>query len=768
MQAAGVWGKRRESPERKNTEEENKTSKQKEPQAEKEALIKAFHAFLDPFLLFLKNGDKEYRGIGDDAFLHDKEQIGAQQEVLERFWQKRDRNIDSYLKKHRNLSKEDRAVFQSWKKVRTMEYAAVETTDLGIALYRDGSVFEIVSAVPGQPLAPYLPGLTRAAVVPFAGKLFCPGFRIGLEETFDEGLKDRVKELAGKAREAGRWYQTLPEGGALQDPTKPAIAEKTVRTYACRIVPRKAKSVFRVIGISQDATFDSLAAIIQEEFGLGAETSYEFAFGRSIRDKGAIRLLSPEALRMADPFAAEPTNHLLRDAVQDLGPAFWFRYGEGEKWVFRVQVEGSVRCLADGLIDRGNWYWKEYEAEGTLEEKPGAARAAGKKDAAEQTEKAAAASPAENTQEEAGEDGQEFLERFHALYDPLLLSVKNGDKKWNCIPDEIFLHADSIFSQEYDQVSEELWRHMPKYVDAYLKKKKHLAQEAQNTLRSWRDLAEADYLAVERTQEGGFLYRDGNLFEVVNDKLPACRKSDLPTQVSGILLLFAGKLVVPCLLFYIYSMDEPVQRLAREKVKEAKKAGHCYRTFPEGKAPALSKEPPLGKELVLCYDMKVYPKGSGRQVYRQFRIACHATFDDLADAILEYFDFDWDHLYEFVFGKKIYQRRNFTIPCPEAKRGSWDHTSEDPDTTAELFDYIGGKGTSLLFHYDFGDDWVFQIHVNRLVGVLPQEGEDTDSAMVDLIASKGKIQQYPDWDDGEEVEEEDEDEDEGDDGEDLS
>lgn len=731
-------------------EKENNAGQQERPQADQHVLSNAFHALYDPFLLFWRNADQAFMGIDDDAFLKDPELMKARQEVMERFWQKRDQNIDNYLKKHKNLSREDRAVFQSWKKVRVMEYVVFEAADTGAALYRDGCVFEVISSVQNAALSPYLPGMTKVAVLPFGGKLFCPEFSIDPDVTLDPALKDRVRELVSQSREAGHWYQTIPTDGAPQDPTKPAIPEQTVRTFACRISPRKARLVYRVIQISQTAAFDQLAAVIREEFDLEEESSYEFVLGRSVRDSLAIHLFSPEAMRKAGTYVHEPTSRLLRDAVQDLGTSFWLRYGDGENGIFRIRVQKTVICLADGFTGQENLFWKGCEAKGTIGDKTKTAKAADQKpDAVQKKKEVSRHSPKEN---EAV--GPEFWDRFHALYNPLLLFVKNGDSKWDYIPDEIFLRIDSIFSEEYDKISEELWKNMPKYVNAYLKSAKDLAPDAQAVLRSWSNLAESDYVAVEKTKEGGSLYRDETVFEVMNDKLAACKKSDLPTVVCGIVLPFAGRLVVPCMLFYFYDLDNAAQQLARDMANQAKKAGRCYRDFPEGKAPKLSKEPPLGRELVLCYDMKVYPKGGGRQVYRQLQIACTATFDDLANAILGFFGFDWGHLYEFVFGKRIYQRGNFTIPCPQAKEGSWDYDSEDPDTTTELREYVGGRGANLLFHYDFGDDWVFQIHVNRLLGVLPQEGEDSDPTMLDLVASKGALQQYPDWD-----EEDDEDED---------
>ena len=50
------------------------------------------------------------------------------------------------------------------------------------------------------------------------------------------------------------------------------------------------------------------------------------------------------------------------------------------------------------------------------------------------------------------------------------------------------------------------------------------------------------------------------------------------------------------------------------------------------------------------------------------------------------------------------------------------------------------KGQNFLFHYDFGDDWMFTVHVNKIEEV-------TGRIKTMLVGEKGSIEQYPDWDD---------------------
>lgn len=49
------------------------------------------------------------------------------------------------------------------------------------------------------------------------------------------------------------------------------------------------------------------------------------------------------------------------------------------------------------------------------------------------------------------------------------------------------------------------------------------------------------------------------------------------------------------------------------------------------------------------------------------------------------------------------------------------------------------QGQNFSLHYDFGDDWMFTIHVQKISNTATVE-----KAIV--IKSKGQIEQYPGWD----------------------
>ena len=141
------------------------------------------------------------------------------------------------------------------------------------------------------------------------------------------------------------------------------------------------------------------------------------------------------------------------------------------------------------------------------------------------------------------------------------------------------------------------------------------------------------------------------------------------------------------------------------------------------------------------YQMKVYPKGLGRNVYRVLEICGKDTLMDLCDTIMDAFDFTDEHLYEFCIDNGPNQPGNY-------------HRQPDPDFPGDKSANIAlnrlrlQKGQKFLLHYDFGDDWIFVITVQKIM-------ETNQYTSATILKSKGRVEQYPDydeeeWDDDEE------------------
>ncbi|MCM1500707.1 MAG: plasmid pRiA4b ORF-3 family protein [Clostridium sp.] len=133
------------------------------------------------------------------------------------------------------------------------------------------------------------------------------------------------------------------------------------------------------------------------------------------------------------------------------------------------------------------------------------------------------------------------------------------------------------------------------------------------------------------------------------------------------------------------------------------------------------------------YTFKVYPAGQGRTVYRTIEISGKETLDRLCEFILEAFDFIHEHLYEFCMDNRMYSEDNY----------QYDPEDDEPSTDI-VIDKIGlVKGQNFSLHYDYGDDWMFTIHVQKIEA-------ETKKTSPKLIKSAGHVEQYPMWDDEEE------------------
>jgi len=126
------------------------------------------------------------------------------------------------------------------------------------------------------------------------------------------------------------------------------------------------------------------------------------------------------------------------------------------------------------------------------------------------------------------------------------------------------------------------------------------------------------------------------------------------------------------------------------------------------------------------------------KAYRMIEINSNMSFDYLADAILEQFDFDNDHLYAFNFIDRF------------GKKTDISHSSLDANDNNLCADdyYLKnlplGKFENFQFIYDFGNSWKFDILIENI-----DNSREIDS--VKLIKSHGEApEQYQDYYDDEE------------------
>ena len=130
------------------------------------------------------------------------------------------------------------------------------------------------------------------------------------------------------------------------------------------------------------------------------------------------------------------------------------------------------------------------------------------------------------------------------------------------------------------------------------------------------------------------------------------------------------------------------------------------------------------------YTLKVYPQGLGRQVYRVMEISGSESLDRLCREILDSFAFTMEHLYEFCMDNKAYS--------DEAYQSDPEYPG-DLSTKVQISSLGLVRGQKFTLHYDFGDDWMFAITVQKIE-------EAPAPVPCRVIKEKGAIEQYPDWD----------------------
>lgn len=125
------------------------------------------------------------------------------------------------------------------------------------------------------------------------------------------------------------------------------------------------------------------------------------------------------------------------------------------------------------------------------------------------------------------------------------------------------------------------------------------------------------------------------------------------------------------------------------------------------------------------YLLKVYPARKSRVAWRKIEICGNDTLSDLCTIILDAFNFDHDHLYEFCMDNRPYSNNAYTID----REAGYPEINIVIDTM-ELY-----EKQKFSLHYDFGDDWMFTIDVVKIVSV-------ENYFKPHVISSKGKVKQY--------------------------
>ncbi len=130
------------------------------------------------------------------------------------------------------------------------------------------------------------------------------------------------------------------------------------------------------------------------------------------------------------------------------------------------------------------------------------------------------------------------------------------------------------------------------------------------------------------------------------------------------------------------------------------------------------------------YTVKVVPV-NGNKVFRRIEISGRSTLDTLSNTILNAYDFSRDHLYFFSMNKRVDPDACYYHPMAECGINA-EHIRLE---TLKL-----KVGMEFYYLYDFGDEWLFAITVEKV--------ETSDIALLPQVTDGvGTLVQYPDYDD---------------------
>jgi Plasmid pRiA4b ORF-3-like protein len=128
------------------------------------------------------------------------------------------------------------------------------------------------------------------------------------------------------------------------------------------------------------------------------------------------------------------------------------------------------------------------------------------------------------------------------------------------------------------------------------------------------------------------------------------------------------------------------------------------------------------------------------KIYREFEISAGSSLYALAQAIIRFVDFDFDHAFGFYSKLKgnIYQSPVRYELFVDMGEGDGNARSVERTRVIEAFPSVG---TKMRFLFDYGDEWVF------LVELVDRKPTEPKVKLPRLLRSVGEAPlQYPDPD----------------------
>lgn len=259
-------------------------------------------------------------------------------------------------------------------------------------------------------------------------------------------------------------------------------------------------------------------------------------------------------------------------------------------------------------------------------------------------------------------------------------------------------------------------------------------------------IAEEEYLPALEDAEATFYEDFGMDGEIELERNPKLSEEEALQSLTELLDIFLGtdigqQLVIPEEILSQFSLLLEKGNLPEELLD---KLSRLLAMVNEGQTrPGNAKPKAAGKQKPVRASSKMVKEAKGKSYvisvslgagcYRHIQISCNALLLELHSAIIDAFEFDDDHAHVFFMDDRLWSERD-SYYMEGIESGS--------RTTRRYRLSQAGlcKGMKFKYVFDFGDEWVFQCRVLKVVE------EDTKKPVV--VKIKGEApEQYPDWDD---------------------
>lgn len=198
-------------------------------------------------------------------------------------------------------------------------------------------------------------------------------------------------------------------------------------------------------------------------------------------------------------------------------------------------------------------------------------------------------------------------------------------------------------------------------------------------------------------------------------------------QIAGIRRTPFGHALLALLYESCFSDLDWVLELEEEEVVPAGTLQPVLKPY----FPAWQRTLPLPQEDGFREGLYVFKVTLRKNLWRRLAIRADSTFDRLAHSIIDAYAFDHDHLYMFEYKSRRGTYRHLYHPYMD--EGPWASDVLIGEAPLHL-------GQMLIFTYDFGDNWQFEVALEEITQPEP------DETYPRVLEAQGEPpEQYPRW-----------------------